>query len=207
MYGFDRPFKLEIAQGHAQWIEWNLEEGFVLLAVESAPDPSTHVVEAARKVAAEVGMGKGSRDTGPQPRVGQDEVMPESFDPIKDRCDPCPRPGEMCIESPTHGQTVSGVIMISGAANHPNFARYKIALGHQDCPDDANNLCVLFESITPNRESPDVPEGILMRWNTARTRTGDLIRNDQYWVVLSVIDKTGNDYPDKACVRVNVSNP
>ena len=41
------------------------------------------------------------------------------------------------ITAPTEGQALSGLVTISGSANHPEFARYELAYGPDPNPNDA----------------------------------------------------------------------
>jgi hypothetical protein len=206
-FGFNQPIKQDTPRGARTQLEWNPVEGYILVVVESMAEPSSRIIKDAVVAAEKIKRERGVANSDATLEVKRGEIMPDGFDPNRAQCaSSCPRP-EMCISSPIDGQSVSGVVAITGSATRPNFDRYKISLGHSDCPDETNDLCTLFESTAPSKERPEAPEGVLMNWDTASAPDGTPIRNGWYWLVLSVIDKTGNDYPEKACIRVNVNNP
>ena len=68
----------------------------------------------------------------------------------------CPNPGAQII-SPGAGQTVQGMIQLTGTANVPNFQYFKIEMGPGDAP---RNWSFIFRRDTP------VANGLLGTWNS-----------------------------------------
>ena len=69
------------------------------------------------------------------------------------------------ITSPAQNETVVGVVNITGAASHPQFARYEIAFAYDPNPTDT-----WFE-IQPSSET-QVAEGLLAAWDTTGITDG-----------------------------------
>jgi len=101
----------------------------------------------------------------------------------------CPRP-EVCITYPQMNDTLQGIVQIRGTATRPNFAYYKVEYQ----PEGAGtwNFLVRFDRPITN--------GVLMDWYTTTVRPG------AYWLRLTVVDKTGNYWPELAELRVIVAD-
>lgn len=82
------------------------------------------------------------------------------------------------ITSPTEGQTLSGLVTISGSANHPQFARWELAYGPDPNPKDA------WQPFADGKQPVD--NGTIGTWNTG------VIADGQYALRLRVIRKDSN---------------
>ena len=95
------------------------------------------------------------------------------------------------ITSPTEGQTLTGLVTISGSTDHPQFARWELAYGPDPNPNDA------WQPFA-NGTQP-VHDGTLGTWNTG------VIADGQYMLRLRTVRKDSNY--DEAFVRgLHVSN-
>lgn len=95
------------------------------------------------------------------------------------------------ITSPTEGQPLTGLVTISGSADHPEFARWELAYGPDPNPSDA------WQPFTSG-EQP-VLNGTLGTWNTG------VIADGGYMLRLRVVRQDSNY--DEAFVRgLQVSN-
>jgi hypothetical protein len=95
------------------------------------------------------------------------------------------------ITSPAEGQTLTGLVAVSGSADHPEFARWELAYGPDPNPNDA------WQPFA----SGDQPilNGTIGTWNTG------VIADGQYALRLRVIRNDSNY--DEAFVRgLQVSN-
>jgi hypothetical protein len=99
----------------------------------------------------------------------------------------CPNPGAQII-SPGAGQTVQGMVQLTGTANVPNFQYFKIEMGPGDAP---KNWSFIFRKDTP------VANASLGAWNS------DTVPPGVYTLRLIVVDVTGN-YPEPCRVSVIV---
>ncbi len=95
------------------------------------------------------------------------------------------------ITSPTEGQALSGLVTISGSANHPEFARWELAYGPDPNPNDAWQP--FAEGKTP------VDNGTIGTWNTS------VVADGQYALRLRVIRKDSN-YSESFVRGLKVSN-
>jgi len=95
------------------------------------------------------------------------------------------------ITSPTEGQAISGLVTISGSADHPDFARWELAYGPDPNPNDAWQ---------PFAEGPQpVLNGTIGTWNTG------VIADGGYMLRLRVIRKDSN-YSEAFVRGLQVSN-
>ena len=95
------------------------------------------------------------------------------------------------ITAPTEGQALSGLVTITGAANHPEFARYELAYGPDPNPNDA------WQPFAEGNKPVD--NGTLGTWNTS------VIADGQYALRLRVIRKDSN-YSEGFVRGLKVSN-
>lgn len=82
------------------------------------------------------------------------------------------------ITSPVDGQQLSGIVRITGSANHPEFDRYEIAYGPDPNPNDA------WQPFSSN--SQPVTNDVLGLWDTTRVADGG------YMLRLRVVRKDSN---------------
>ncbi len=82
------------------------------------------------------------------------------------------------ITSPTDGQALSGLVTISGSANHPEFARWELAYGPDPNPNDA------WQPFAEGTQPVD--NGTIGTWNTS------VIADGQYALRLRAIRKDSN---------------
>jgi hypothetical protein len=82
------------------------------------------------------------------------------------------------ITSPTEGQALSGLVTISGSANHPEFARWELAYGPDPNPNDA------WQPFAEGKQP--VTNDTIGTWNTG------VIADGQYALRLRVIRKDSN---------------
>jgi hypothetical protein len=82
------------------------------------------------------------------------------------------------ITSPTEGQALSGLVTISGSANHPEFARWELAYGPDPNPNDA------WQPFAEGNQPVD--NGTIGTWNTS------VIADGQYALRLRAIRKDSN---------------
>ena len=95
------------------------------------------------------------------------------------------------IASPAEGQTLTGLVAVSGSADHPEFARWELAYGPDPNPNDAWQPFATGDQPILN--------GTIGTWNTG------VIADGQYALRLRVIRKDSNY--DEAFVRgLQVSN-
>lgn len=95
------------------------------------------------------------------------------------------------ITSPTEGQAISGLVTISGSADHPNFARWELAYGPDPNPNDAWQ---------PFADGPQpVLNGTIGTWNTG------VIADGGYMLRLRVI-RTDSNYSEAFIRGLKVSN-
>jgi hypothetical protein len=95
------------------------------------------------------------------------------------------------ITSPTEGQALTGLVTITGSADHPDFARWELAYGPDPNPTDA------WQPFA----SGDIPmvNGSIGTWNTS------VVADGGYMLRLRVVRKDSNY--DEAFVRgLQVSN-
>jgi hypothetical protein len=95
------------------------------------------------------------------------------------------------ITSPTEGQALSGLVTISGSANHPEFARYELAYGPDPNPNDAWQPFAEGNQVVDN--------GTLGTWNTS------VIADGQYALRLRVI-RADSNYSEGFVRGLQVSN-
>ena len=95
------------------------------------------------------------------------------------------------LTSPTEGQTLTGLVAVSGSADHPEFARWELAYGPDPNPNDA------WQPFA----SGDQPilNGTIGTWNTG------VIADGQYALRLRVIRKDSN-YEEAFVRGLQVSN-
>ena len=72
--------------------------------------------------------------------------------------------GIAAISSPTDGQTVSGLVRVTGSTNHPDFDRFELAYGPDPNPNDAWQV---FSTGTQ-----PVDNNVLGLWDTTRVPDG-----------------------------------
>ena len=95
------------------------------------------------------------------------------------------------ITSPTEGQTLAGLVTITGSADHPEFARWELAYGPDPNPNDAWQPFASGSQV--------VHDGTIGTWNTG------VIADGGYMLRLRVVRKDSNY--DEAFVRgLKVSN-
>ena len=95
------------------------------------------------------------------------------------------------ITSPTAGQTLTGLVAVTGSADHPDFARWELAYGPNPNPNDAWQPFASGEQPVLN--------GTIGIWNTG------IIADGSYDLRLRVVRKDSNY--DEAFVRgLQVSN-
>jgi len=95
------------------------------------------------------------------------------------------------ITSPTEGQTLNGLVTITGSTDHPQFARWELAYGPDPNPNDAWQP---FASGTQ-----PVHDGTLGTWNTG------IIADGQYMLRLRTVRKDSN-YDETVVRGLQVSN-
>jgi hypothetical protein len=95
------------------------------------------------------------------------------------------------ITSPTEGQAISGLVTISGSADHPDFARWELAYGPDPNPTDA------WQPFTEGAQP--VINGTLGTWNTG------VIADGGYMLRLRVI-RTDSNYSEAFARGLQVSN-
>jgi hypothetical protein len=100
-------------------------------------------------------------------------------------------PDSAQITAPTEGQALSGLVTISGSANHPEFARYELAYGPDPNPND------VWQPFAEGNQPVD--NGTLGTWNTS------VIADGQYALRLRVIRKDSN-YSEGFVRGLQVSN-
>ena len=95
------------------------------------------------------------------------------------------------ITSPTDGQTLNGLVTITGSADHPDFARWELAYGPDPNPKD------VWQPFADGKQT--VHDGTIGTWNTG------VIADGGYMLRLRVVRKDSNY--DEAFVRgLKVSN-
>jgi hypothetical protein len=95
------------------------------------------------------------------------------------------------ITSPTEGQAISGLVTISGSADHPDFARWELAYGPDPNPSDA------WQPFAEGQQA--VVNGTIGTWNTG------VIADGGYMLRLRVIRKDSN-YSEAFVRGLQVSN-
>jgi len=95
------------------------------------------------------------------------------------------------ITSPTDGQALSGLVTISGSANHPEFARWELAYGPDPNPKDA------WQPFAEGKQA--IANGTIGTWNTG------VIADGQYALRLRVVRKDSN-YSEAFVRGLKVSN-
>jgi hypothetical protein len=95
------------------------------------------------------------------------------------------------ITAPTEGQALSGLVTITGSANHPEFARYELAYGPDPNPNDA------WQPFAEGNQTVD--NETLGTWNTS------VIADGQYALRLRAIRKDSN-YSEGFVRGLQVSN-
>jgi len=95
------------------------------------------------------------------------------------------------ITSPTEGQEISGLVTITGSADHPDFARWELAYGPDPNPNDA------WQPFTEGNQP--VHDGTIGTWNTG------VIADGGYMLRLRVIRKDSN-YSEAFIRGLKVSN-
>jgi hypothetical protein len=95
------------------------------------------------------------------------------------------------ITSPTEGQAISGLVTISGSADHPDFARWELAYGPDPNPNDAWQPFASGEQPVLN--------GTIGTWNTG------VIADGGYMLRLRVVRKDSN-YSEAFVRGLQVSN-
>src|SRR5512141_2519950 len=82
------------------------------------------------------------------------------------------------IASPTEGQALSGLVAISGSANHPELARWELAYGPDPNPNDA------WQPFAEGNQPVDI--GRIGTWTTS------VVADGQYALRLRVIRQDSN---------------
>ena len=82
------------------------------------------------------------------------------------------------ITAPTEGQTITGLVAITGSADHPDFARWELAYGPDPNPSDA------WQPFAEGKQP--VHDGTIGTWNTG------VIADGGYMLRLRVIRKDSN---------------
>ena len=140
-----------------------------------------------------VGLDATTATPGPSP-TPTETATPATVEPSPTpTITPAPAPAVnqgVIISSPAPGETVRGVVAISGVANIPNFQFYKVEVGVGEQPSS-------WSVITDVHRQP-VNGGLLQTWDTSPFPAG------VYWLRLTVVDKTGN-FPPPYSVRVIVA--
>jgi hypothetical protein len=95
------------------------------------------------------------------------------------------------ITSPTEGQAISGLVTISGSADHPDFDRWELAYGPDPNPSDA------WQPFAEGKQP--VLNGTIGTWNTG------VIADGGYMLRLRVIRKDSN-YSEAFIRGLQVSN-
>jgi hypothetical protein len=95
------------------------------------------------------------------------------------------------ITSPTEGQAISGLVTVTGSADHPEFARWELAYGPDPNPSDA------WQPFTEG--SQPVINGVIGTWNTG------VIADGGYMLRLRVIRRDSN-YSEAFVRGLQVSN-
>jgi hypothetical protein len=95
------------------------------------------------------------------------------------------------ITSPTDGQAISGLVTITGSADHPDFARWELAYGPDPNPNDA------WQPFTEGNQP--VLNGTIGTWNTG------VIADGGYMLRLRVIRRDSN-YSEAFVRGLQVSN-
>ncbi len=95
------------------------------------------------------------------------------------------------ITSPTEGQTISGLVTVTGTADHPDFARWELAYGPDPNPNDAWQPFVSGDQRVLN--------GTIGTWNTG------VIADGGYMLRLRVVRKDSN-YSEAFIRGLHVSN-
>ena len=95
------------------------------------------------------------------------------------------------ITSPTEGQTIAGLVTITGSANHPEFARWELAYGPDPNPNDAWQPFASGETAVDN--------GVLGTWNTG------VVADGGYMLRLRTVRKDSN-YSETVVRGLRVSN-
>jgi hypothetical protein len=95
------------------------------------------------------------------------------------------------ITSPTEGQSLTGVVTITGSANHPEFDRIELAYGPDPNPNDAWQVFVTSKQPVEN--------GTLGAWNTG------IIADGTYMLRLRAVRKDSN-YSEAVVRGLKVSN-
>jgi hypothetical protein len=95
------------------------------------------------------------------------------------------------ITSPTDGQTIAGLVTITGSADHPDFARWELAYGPDPNPNDA------WQPFTEGNQP--VLNGSIGTWNTG------VVADGGYMLRLRVIRKDSN-YSEAFVRGLQVSN-
>jgi len=95
------------------------------------------------------------------------------------------------ITSPTEGQSINGLVTVTGSANHPDFDRYEIAYGPDPNPNDAWQVFGMG--------TQPVDNGALGTWNTA------VVPDGGYMLRLRVVRKDSN-YSEAVVRGLQVSN-
>ena len=95
------------------------------------------------------------------------------------------------ITSPTEGQTISGLVTISGSADYPTFARWELAYGPDPNPND------VWQPFAEGKQP--VHDGTIGTWNTG------VIADGGYMLRLRVIRKDSN-YSEAFIRGLKVSN-
>lgn len=80
------------------------------------------------------------------------------------RAAPLAQQGIAVITSPSDGQTVSGLVRVTGSSNHPDFDRFELAYGPDPNPNDAWQV---FSTGTQ-----PVDNNVLGLWDTTRLPDG-----------------------------------
>ncbi len=95
------------------------------------------------------------------------------------------------LTSPTEGQAISGLVTITGSADHPDFARWELAYGPDPNPNDA------WQPFADGQQP--VHDGTIGTWNTG------VIADGGYMLRLRVIRKDSN-YSEAFVRGLKVSN-
>lgn len=95
------------------------------------------------------------------------------------------------ITSPADGQQLSGIVEITGSANHPEFDRYELAYGPDPNPNDA------WQPFSSNPQP--VLNDVLGRWDTTKVADGG------YMLRLRVVRKDSN-YQEAFIRGLHVAN-
>lgn len=134
----------------------------------------------------------------PQPPTGPSPNCPVFTTPVTQAGNPSGGPGNpsvpaakpsIAISSPREGDWISGVAVLGGTVQMPDFDRYTVQIGFGSDPQDWIQL---------TNGTSQVQDGELARWDTTRFPDGP------YTVRLAMYNRQGQSFAGR--VHVNVSN-